>query len=116
MRGRIGRLLEDALPGVVIGGAPSAQEGLAAVASGLWHLVLLDLHMPNTSGFDALKALKALRPALPVIILSGLPRDQFALAAGRLGADACVTKDRALEDLVPAILLALAAPPGAPPS
>jgi two-component system invasion response regulator UvrY len=110
-RRRIGSLIEDALPGTVIGGSASAQEGLDAVATGAWQLVLLDLHMPNKSGFDALAELKASRPSLPVIVLSGLPRDQFATAVARLGADACVTKDRASEDLVAAIVTALAARP-----
>jgi two-component system invasion response regulator UvrY len=110
-RRRIGGLIEDALPGTVVGGSASAQDGLDAAASGAWQLVLLDLHMPGKSGFEALADLKACRPSLPVIILSGLPREQFATAAARLGADACVTKDRAADDLVAAIVAALAARP-----
>ena len=40
-------------------------------------LLLLDLHMPEVSGFDVLTYLQKHRPGLPVILLSGMPLDEI---------------------------------------
>jgi len=52
-------------------------------------LLLLDLLMPRTDGFDVLKYVQEHRQALPVILLSGMPPDQIqhkmhALPSGEL--------------------------------
>jgi DNA-binding response OmpR family regulator len=40
-------------------------------------LLLLDLHMPDVTGFDVLGYLQKHRPGLPVILLSGMPLDEI---------------------------------------
>lgn len=40
-------------------------------------VMLLDLQMPGTNGFDVLSYLQEHRRALPVILLSGMPVDQI---------------------------------------
>ena len=40
-------------------------------------LLLLDLHMPDVTGFDVLGYLQEHRPGLPVILLSGMPLDEI---------------------------------------
>jgi CheY-like chemotaxis protein len=47
-------------------------------------LILLDLNMPETDGFDVLAYLQKHRPGLPVVLLSGMPPDQIQHKMHRL--------------------------------
>jgi CheY-like chemotaxis protein len=40
-------------------------------------LLILDLHMPGTDGFDVLTYLQQHRPELPVVLMSGMAADQI---------------------------------------
>ena len=40
-------------------------------------LLLLDLHMPQSDGFEVLRYIQAHRRSLPVILLSGMPLDDI---------------------------------------
>lgn len=74
-------------PQVTMALSSSGSEGLAAIAANLPDLVLLDMHLPDMSGMDVLRRLKA-APAtadIPVVIVSAdaLPATiEGALAAG----------------------------------
>jgi DNA-binding NarL/FixJ family response regulator len=65
--------------------------------------VLLDIAMPDRNGVDTLKTLKALRPELPVLILSGFAEQQYALNLLRAGASGYLNKEAAPAQLVGAI-------------
>jgi len=58
-----------------------------------WDLVIMDISMPGGGGLEALKNLKAHRPALPVLILSMHPENQFAHRALKAGASGYLSKD-----------------------
>jgi two-component system response regulator FlrC len=47
-------------------------------------LVLLDLNMPDTDGFDVLAYLQTHKPELPVILMSGMPPDMIQKSIPRL--------------------------------
>jgi len=66
-------------------------------------VMVLDLSLPGTSGMDLLKDLRRERPALPVLILSMHPPDQFARRAMNAGASGYLTKDSAPTELVKAV-------------
>jgi DNA-binding NarL/FixJ family response regulator len=68
-----------------------------------WDLVIMDISMPGGGGLEALKNLKAHRPALPVLILSMHPENQFAHRALKAGASGYLSKDSAAEELVSAM-------------
>jgi DNA-binding NarL/FixJ family response regulator len=68
-----------------------------------WDAILLDLSMPGSDGLEVLKQLRGEHPALPILVLSMHPEDQFALRAIRAGASGYLTKDSAPEELVTAI-------------
>ncbi len=66
--------------------AESGEDGLAKIRSDDFDLVYLDMAMPGMSGIDALKEIKLLRPALPVVILTGQGTIELAVEAIKLGA------------------------------
>src|SRR5438477_12539770 len=61
------------------GEAGNAQQVLSEVQSQDWDLVILDVAMPGRSGLDVLRELKRVLPKLPVLILTMLLKDQFAM-------------------------------------
>ncbi|MFN8094552.1 MAG: response regulator transcription factor [Vicinamibacteria bacterium] len=83
--------------------AASGQEALELARATDCDLVLLDLAMPGKDGLDTLKELKALRPHLPVLVLSVYPEEQYAVRLLRAGAAGYLTKESAPEELVAAI-------------
>ena len=78
-------------------------ELLRLVDEGEWDVVVLDITLPDRSGLDALKDVKAMRPGLPVLILSMHPEDQYALRVLKAGASGYMNKDSASEELVNAV-------------
>ena len=69
--------------------AASGREAVAAVQQAVPDLVLLDLHLPDATGWDVLQQLRRLAPALRVVIVTGSSVEQdlerLALEAGALG-------------------------------
>ena len=101
------KVLSETLQPVKIEEASNGQEALSKSSKTEYDLVVLDMKMPGKSGLDALKELKQHRPKLPVLILSMLPEEQFAVLAIRAGASGYLTKDAAGDELVLAIRKAL---------
>ena len=98
------RELEDSGFGeAVFGEAKDAQEVLAQAQSDDWDLVILDITMPGRSGLDVLRDLKALRPKLPVLILSMHSEAQYGRRILRAGASGFMNKESAPEELVKAV-------------
>lgn len=102
------QMLADAFDQVEIIETGTGQEALAKVQESNWDLAVLDINLPDTNGLDVLKKVKVLRRALPVIVLSFHPEEQYAVRALKGGASAYVTKDSAAEELVTAIKTVLA--------
>lgn len=102
------QMLADAFDQVEIIETGTGQEALVKVQESNWDLAVLDINLPDTNGLDVLKKVKALRHALPVIVLSFHPEEQYAVRALKGGASAYVTKDSAPEELVTAIKTVLA--------
>ena len=83
--------------------ATSAAELLQLLQEGEWDVVVLDITLPDRSGLEALKDVKAIRPGLPVLILSMHPEDQYALRVLKAGAAGYINKESAADELVNAI-------------
>ena len=82
------KLVTRALTGLVgaISHVASGQAAIHALGSSLPELVLCDLHLPDLSGLEILEAIKALRPGLPVIVMTSSSKIDDAVAAMRAGA------------------------------
>lgn len=71
-------------------------------------IVVLDLNLPGTRGFEALERFRREQPALPVVILSTLHDRQTVLQAIKRGAMGFIPKAAAKEVIVNATRLVLA--------
>ena len=88
---------------MVIGEAVNGQDALEQVRAGGSDVLVLDITMPDRSGFDVLKDLKYEQPDLPVLILSIHAEEQFAVRVLKAGASGYLTKENAPAELVKAI-------------
>src|SRR5215217_8110483 len=68
------------------------EEGLTLAREQKFDLVLLDLNLPDMSGYDVLKALRRSLVQVPVLILSGWAGIDDKVKGLGLGADDYVTK------------------------
>lgn len=93
-------------PGVrCVASFPTLASGLAEARrrAGDWDLVLMDLHLPDGSGIEGVKALKALRPGLPVVVLTVFEDPRTVLRAICAGADGYLLKRATAAELVAAL-------------
>lgn len=87
----------------VVGEAASAREALDLLRQEPIDVLVMDLNMPGQSGVDALAAIKARAPELPVLILSGYSETQYATMLMRQGASGYLNKECDPEEIVKAI-------------
>jgi DNA-binding NarL/FixJ family response regulator len=87
----------------IVGEATDGHEVLAAVRTGGFELLLLDLSMPGRGGIELLRQVKAESAALRVLVLSMHDEQQYAVRAIRAGASGYLTKDAAPAQLVDAL-------------
>jgi DNA-binding NarL/FixJ family response regulator len=83
--------------------ASNGREAIDIVRKGEVDVMLMDISMPGHSGVDALAAIKARAPDLPVLILSGFPEEHYATTLLRQGASGYLNKDCDPEEIVKAI-------------
>ncbi len=102
-RAGLRRILSDTAQSIVVGEAANGAEALELVMSQQWDIVMLDISLPDRSGLEVLKAIKKARPALPVMVLSMYPVDQYALRVLRAGGAGYLTKESAPDQLLEAV-------------
>ena len=86
-----------------IGEASTGSEALEQLRTGTWHLLLLDINMPDRSGLDILRQVRSTHPETRVLVLSGFPERQYAVNVLRAGASGFISKESAPEELLKAI-------------
>lgn len=87
--------------------AADGEEGLNALSTQSFDLVILDIKLPKVDGLDLLKALQAKPNPPPVIMLTAYQSTEVAQRATLAGANEYVTKPFVREDLVKAVERAL---------
>lgn len=97
------QVLAEAIPRVEFGEAPDADTALRLLRGASWDIAILDLSLPDRSGLEALKQMRAIRPSTPVLVLSMYAEEQFALRLLRAGAAGYLTKKAASQELVAAV-------------
>jgi DNA-binding NarL/FixJ family response regulator len=101
------QVLTQAFPGAELVDAGTSEAALAALSMGGWDLVLLDINIPGRSGLELLEDARRRWPALPVLVVSAYPEEEFAIRCMRLGAAGYLTKTSAADELVTAARKAL---------
>ena len=103
VRAGLRQFFADQVDFVVVAEAATGREALDIVRKGEVDVIVMDIAMPDQSGVDALAAIKARAPDLPVLILSGFPESHYATTLLRQGAAGYLNKDCDPEDIVKAI-------------
>jgi DNA-binding NarL/FixJ family response regulator len=87
----------------VAGEAGNGEEVLREVRQQDWNVVVLDMSMPGPSGLELIKLIKAIKPELPILVLSMQKENQYAARTLKAGASGYLCKDSASSMLVSAI-------------
>jgi len=87
----------------VVAEAANGRDALDIVRKGEVDVIVMDISMPGHSGVDALAAIRARAPDLPVLILSGFAEQHYATTLLRQGASGYLNKDCDPEEIVKAI-------------
>ncbi len=93
VRAGLRQFLGDEVDFRVTAEAADGREALEIARRGEVDVMLMDLSMPQHGGVDALVAIKARFPQLPVVILSGFPEQHYAVTLIRQGASGYLSKD-----------------------
>ncbi|AFH48014.1 Response regulator [Ignavibacterium album JCM 16511] len=88
---------------IVAGEAENGEQLLRLLEKENWHIVILDINMPDRNGLEILKDIKSRYPMLPVLILSMFSEEQYGIRAIRAGASGYLKKVSAPNELVKAI-------------
>ena len=83
--------------------APSADVALRLARSFKPEVVVMDMHMPHTSGLEATRMLLAEHPSVPVLMLTVAAQDDGVIDAIRAGAAGYLLKDAELRQIVAAV-------------
>ena len=117
VRQAIGGVLRQLEPDVQVLESASVDEALAAARANMdARLVLLDIHLPGTSGLDGVKTIRDTLPEVPVVVISASedPADiTRALDAGAMG---FIPKSQPTAVLLNALRLVLAGGVYLPPA
>jgi len=107
VRQGIGRVLAAEFPDIRVGEAVDGISAFDKLRAASYHLVLLDLALPGDGGLVLLRRMHREFPAIPVLVVSMHPIDQFAQRALQAGAVGYVTKGADPRELVRAVRVAL---------
>jgi two-component system, NarL family, invasion response regulator UvrY len=103
VRDGLRRFLSDNVDLRVTGEACNGREAMELARGGEVDVLLMDISMPDQSGVDALVAIKARFPELPVLVLSGFPESHYATTLLRQGASGYLNKECDPEEIATAI-------------
>ncbi len=78
----------------------SAEDALNMVEKRSYDVVIMDFMMPAMDGFKALKLMKARRPKMQIILLTGNVPDEKRMEAKALGALNVIEKPPDLKELI----------------
>ena len=103
VRSGLRQFFADQIDFVVVAEAANGRDAMEIARNIELDVLLMDISMPDQSGIDALIAIKARWPELPVLILSGFPEEHYATTLLRQGASGYLNKDCDPEEIVRAI-------------
>jgi len=98
------RVLLGSLPEVeVVGEASTGEQAIEQAAAVEPDVILMDIHMPGTSGIDATRRILASAPRTGIVMLTMLEDDDLIFAAIRAGAIGYILKSAEQSQIVRAV-------------
>jgi DNA-binding NarL/FixJ family response regulator len=110
IRQGLSRAFERQSDFTVVAEAGSVSEAIALVEKLTPDVVVTDVRLPDGTGLDLVRALRADRPDIGLVVLTMYAGDEQLFAALEAGASAFVAKDAPADDVVAAARHALVAP------
>jgi DNA-binding NarL/FixJ family response regulator len=87
----------------VVGEAGDGEEVLQKIRNLKVDVLVLDMSMPGKSGIALIQQITAVKPGLPILVLSMHQESQYAVQAMRAGASGYITKNTASSQLIDGI-------------
>lgn len=97
------QIITDEFPSAEITEVGDVESLIVQVIKEDWDVIICDINMPDGSGVDALKQIKQIKPAIPVLMLSMHPEDQYAIRVLKAGASGYLNKNSVHDELIKAI-------------
>lgn len=91
-----------------VGHAEGAREAIDGILAASPDAVVLDLHLKEGNGFDVLRAVRKVAPAIAFFVLTNYPHDGYRKNAERLGARGFYDKSSEFDKLRDALAAAAA--------
>jgi len=96
-------ILNEGMPDVSINEVECGIDAIKQIEGHEYDVILLDISLPDKSGIDVLKRVRADGCKTPVLILSIHAADQYALRAFRGGANGYIHKEAVTDELLKAV-------------
>ena len=87
----------------IVGEAENGNDALRQIQKLDVDVLIMDIEMPEKSGWDALLEIQSIRPKLPVLILSIFPEDHYGTRFLKAGAAGYLSKASTPDEVVEAI-------------
>jgi two-component system invasion response regulator UvrY len=97
------QIIREEFPHVLIEEASSGTEALEKLGSQPYDMAILDITMPGINGLDVVRQAKTGGVTTPMLVLTSLPEDQYAVRVLRAGAHGFIGKEKAGEEITNAI-------------
>jgi DNA-binding NarL/FixJ family response regulator len=102
------RALLGGLPALqVVAEAANGTDAIRLAAEAQPELLLLDIRMPGSDGFEVLRHLRAIQAKICIVIVTMHGDEEYLRRAREMGADGYVLKDASRNELLDAIEIAL---------
>jgi serine phosphatase RsbU (regulator of sigma subunit) len=98
-------LIADAAADIRLVWAQSMAQAEREIAVTRPDCVLLDLHLPDATGFGGLDRIAELDPTIPIVVLTGMNDEQFGVSAVAAGAQDYLVKGRVEPEMLRRALL-----------
>ncbi|HXC05543.1 MAG TPA: response regulator transcription factor [Bacteroidia bacterium] len=97
------QIIKDEFPEAHCEETGGGRETLEKLRAKAFDIAILDITMPDVSGLDVIRQLKAENNKTPVLILTSQPEEQYAIRVIKAGAYGFIGKEVASEELTTAI-------------
>ncbi|MEM6834713.1 MAG: response regulator transcription factor [Pseudomonadota bacterium] len=103
MRGALRQAVHKLLPEVSIEEADTLSDAVGIIEGGGAQLLLLDIHMNDSTGFAGLASIRQRFPAIPIIVVSASDDDWVIGRAARFGASGFIPKSSSMTEISDAL-------------